>query len=84
MALAMVSTPAFAADKPKDKKICKRTDEGRTGTHLSGQSRICRTASEWRALEDSIDADLRRVSDKVSYDAGSSSPASGPSPTAPN
>lgn len=84
IALTLVSTPAFAADDPKEKKICKRTDEGRTGSHLRGASRVCRTASEWRDLEDGVERDIRAITDKAVVDRDGSSPAAGPTPNPQN
>jgi hypothetical protein len=82
-ALALLSAPAFAASSPKDpedKRICKRTEEGHTGTRLAGSTKICRKASEWRLLEEETQRDLRAVQDRAGVQTASGSPADGPSP----
>jgi hypothetical protein len=84
MALALMSAPALAADTaadPKDKRICKRSDAGRTGSNLSRPSKVCMKASEWRELEANTERDLRTARE-AGGPVGSerTSPAGGPSP----
>ncbi len=83
MALILVSAPAFAnemPEAPKDKRICKVTEEGRTGTHLGGRSKVCRKASEWKELEDNTERSLREIDDRRAPDSFGASPAAGPTP----
>jgi hypothetical protein len=83
LALALLSTPGFAADtaKPaKDKKICKRGAEGSTGSNLRRSSTVCRTASEWKEFDFYTQKTLRDAQE--SSGQGTSSTASGPNPGA--
>jgi hypothetical protein len=89
MALALIATPALAADPAnpatptKDKKVCKRSEEGSTGSHLRRSPMVCRTATEWRELEDYTERTLREAGETSGINERTS-PASGPTPNPPN
>lgn len=83
LALTLLSTPALAADPakpPKEKRVCKRSDEGTTGSNLRKWSAVvCRPASEWRELEDNTERLLRESRERGGAEQ-SSSPSAGPNP----
>lgn len=61
--MLLLASPAQVADKPeapkKEKMICKRDHLG-TGSRL-GQSRTCKTASQWQIHNRDIDPNNRMV-----------------------
>ena len=66
LALVAVSTPALAVQESgEDEVICKRNDAPSTGSNIRRSSRVCKKASEWKALERQNDNALRRVTDKM-------------------
>ena len=59
LALTSVSVPAIAEDTAPQKRICKRADEQATGSNLRrGPTKVCRTAAEWKELEEGLEREL--------------------------
>lgn len=81
-AIGIAATPAIAADPPKkEKKICKRSDIGSTGSRISRSSRVCLTASEWQEIEDAAQRAVRDNLENRYLDPDAAGPpqAGGPS-----
>ena len=55
--LGAAGAEAAAQAPAEDKMVCKRIDQHETGSHMSGPRKVCKKASEWRAL----DAETRRA-----------------------
>jgi hypothetical protein len=66
LALTLLSAPASAtepAKATKEKKVCKLIEGGFTGSRIGDARRTCKTASEWRRIED---ASVKRLRDTES------------------
>ena len=70
LAVALAAVPSTPA-VPEVKLICKRLEDNSTGTRLAKSKRICRTAAEWRAIDDETSRALRRTKDKGLVDPNS-------------
>ena len=55
--MGAATAEATTQEAPVDKMVCKRIDQGETGSHMSGPRKVCKKASEWRTL----DAETRRA-----------------------
>ena len=68
-ALALVSAPGFADEKPQesesqeDKVVCKRSEAAETGSRLARPKKTCLKESEWKRLEDEKNRTLTRARD---------------------
>jgi hypothetical protein len=57
--VALFAAPVIADETPaKDEKICKRITE--TGTRVGG-ARVCKSAEQWKQLEDDAKDTTRRL-----------------------
>lgn len=75
IALALCA-PAVAQEPAEDDKVvCKRTDDGTTGSNLKKWTKICRKASEWRAEEKETQRKLRATNDKGLVNSDNLQPA---------
>ena len=69
LAAALFATTATAATpEPKDrapdrpeKVICKRIYEADTGSHFQSSKRICRTAADWKEIEDGTERVMKTI-----------------------
>ena len=69
---ALVTNPAAdAVAPPAEKLVCKRVEEDSTGTRLGRMRRVCRTAADWRILDDETTAAINRTKDKGLFDPNS-------------
>ena len=59
-----VPATAQSSDNGEDKIVCKRTDDGATGSNLRKWKKICRTAADWKAQEDETQRNIRAAKDK--------------------
>lgn len=68
--LVAVSEPAQAPAGPAstEKLICKRIDDNSTGWRVQSNRKVCRTAAEWRALDDETYRAVNRAKDKGLFD----------------
>jgi hypothetical protein len=65
VAMTSLAVPAMAVEAPAEKKICKRSEEGMTGTNLRrGPSKVCKTAAEWKGQEVEIQRAWREMDEK--------------------
>ena len=46
---------------PAEKPICKRIYEADTGSHFQSSKRVCRTAAEWREIEDGTQRVMKTI-----------------------
>jgi len=51
------------AQQKKDKIICKRQGDADTGSHFASPRKVCRTAAEWKELEDAAASALQGIRD---------------------
>ena len=65
VALVALSAPALAFQEEADEVVCKRSDAPATGSNIRKRAKVCKKASEWKALERQNDETLRRVNDKM-------------------
>lgn len=68
VAAAMLFTAAAAQAKdqpanPAEKLVCKRVYNADTGSHFQTSKRICRTALEWKEIEDQTSRSLQTLRD---------------------
>ena len=49
------------APDPAEKVICKRVYEADTGSHFQSSKRICRTAAEWKEIEDGTQRFMKTI-----------------------
>ncbi len=80
LVLTSVSVPAFASETAAEKKICKRTGEGSTGSHIARPRKLCRTAAQWKELEDETERSLRSIKDGGGLDPNAPRPTVSGSP----
>lgn len=46
---------------PTEKLICKRVYDADTGSHFQSSKRICRTAAEWKEIEDGTERVMKTI-----------------------
>jgi hypothetical protein len=87
--LMLSSTIAAAApqtpptnDKPAraEKPICKRVYEADTGSHFQSSKRVCRTAAEWKEIEDGTQRVMKTIRENSGINPGDLAPALGGGP----
>ena len=49
------------APDPAEKVICKRVYDADTGSHFQSSKRICRTAAEWKEIEDGTERVMKTI-----------------------
>ena len=81
------TTAAWAAPQAKEqpadpmqKVICKRVYDADTGSHFQSSSRICRTAADWKEIEEGTERTMRQLHDSHGVNAGDLAPTMGGSP----
>ena len=70
LGLIMVAAadPATPAPPQEEKLVCKRIDDNSTGWRVQKARKVCRTAAEWRALDDETQRALGKAKDKGMFD----------------
>lgn len=63
-----IAEPAPAAPPTEEKLVCKRVDDNSTGWRVQSNRKVCRTAAEWRALDDETQRALSKAKDKGLFD----------------
>lgn len=63
--------------KPAEKLVCKRVYNADTGSHFQSSKRVCRTALEWKEIEDGT---ARSMQNLRSYGGRSGQPGGGGGP----
>ena len=66
--LGAAATQGDPVAPAEDKMVCKRIDQGETGSHMSGPRKICKKASEWRALDAETQRAMRDVRSRMTLD----------------
>ena len=72
-----------ATDKPEapaEKPICKRIYEADTGSHFQSSKRVCRTAAEWKEIEDGTERVMRTIRENSGINSGDLAPGMGSGP----
>lgn len=59
-----VPAMAQSPDSGEEKIVCKRTDDGSTGSNLRKWKKVCRKAEDWKAQEEDTQRNLRAAKDK--------------------
>jgi hypothetical protein len=59
-----VPAMAQAPENGDDRIVCKRSDDGFTGSNLRKWKKVCRKASEWKEQEVETQRKLRAANDK--------------------
>ena len=77
-ALAFGGVAAEAKEPREDKRVCKRVYDADTGSHFQSSKRVCRTAAEWKELENGTEQTIQQIRDRGSR--GNLAPAMGGSP----
>lgn len=67
-ATLLVTTAAAAtpeardrAPDPAEKVICKRIYEADTGSHFQSSKRVCRTAADWKEIEEGTERVMKTI-----------------------
>jgi hypothetical protein len=81
-AVAAPQTPAAKDAKPDraEKVICKRVYEADTGSHFQSSKRICRTAAEWKEIEDGTQRVMKTIRENSGINPGDLAPGIGGGP----
>ena len=66
--IGAASAEASTQAAPVDKMVCKRIDQHETGSHMSGPRKVCKKASEWRALDAETQRAMRDVRSRSEMD----------------
>ena len=64
MFLGAATAQEAAESTPIDKVVCKRIDQGETGSHLGSRRKVCKTTSEWKLEQESVNRSLRAIRDR--------------------
>ena len=56
------------APPAQEKLVCKRIDDNSTGWRVQKLRKVCRTAAEWRALDDDTQRAISKAKDKGMFD----------------
>jgi hypothetical protein len=64
-AVALFASAAAEAKEPPadpaNKVICKRVYEADTGSHFQSSKRVCRTAAEWKEIDDGTQRVMKTI-----------------------
>ena len=79
-AAAPQTQPAKDKPDPAEKVICKRVYDADTGSHFQSSKRICRTAAEWKDIEDGTQRVMKTIRENTGINAGDLAPGIGAGP----
>lgn len=65
---------------PAEKPICKRIYEADTGSHFQSSKRVCRTAAEWKEIEDGTQRVMKTIRENSGIAPGDLAPGIGGGP----
>lgn len=66
--MVAVADPAAPTAVPQEKLVCKRIDDNSTGWRVQKVRKVCRTAAEWRIIDDETYRALNKTKDKGLFD----------------
>jgi hypothetical protein len=66
--MVAVAAQATPAPTQEEKLVCKRIDDNSTGWRVQKMRKVCRTAAEWRALDDETQRAIGKAKDKGMFD----------------
>jgi hypothetical protein len=81
-AAAAPQAQATKDSKPdrSEKLVCKRVYEADTGSHFQSSKRICRTAAEWKEIQDGTDRVMKTIRENSGINPGDLAPGVGGGP----
>jgi hypothetical protein len=83
-AVLLITASAVAApepkDRPEDKIICKRIYEADTGSHFQSSKRVCRTAADWKEIEDGTERVMKTIRENSGINPNDLPPTMGGAP----
>jgi hypothetical protein len=68
------------APDPAEKVICKRVYEADTGSHFQSSKRICRTAAEWKEIDDGTQRVMKTIRENSGINPADLAPGLGSGP----
>jgi hypothetical protein len=68
------------APDPAEKVICKRVYDSDTGSHFQSSKRICRTAAEWKEIEDGTQRVMKTIRENSGINPADLPPSIGGGP----
>lgn len=71
LVMIAVADPATPTAPQEEKLVCKRIDDNSTGWRVQKVRKVCRTAAEWRALDDETQRAIGKFKDKGMFDPNS-------------
>ena len=68
LAAAVTADPSATTEPKSEKMVCRRVNDNSTGWRLESNRKVCRTAAEWRSVDDETQRALNKAKDKGMFD----------------